>query len=57
MKRFSKKGQEKPKPPVQEILNVWNNEDEDKEIESDVLGSYTGNNKFGDYPEQDPDDL
>ena len=40
----------------EEIAKIWS-DDEDEEIKSDILGSYTGNPSDNDRPVQDADDL
>jgi hypothetical protein len=40
----------------EEAAKIWS-EDEDEEIKSDILGSYTGNPSDKEKPVQDADDL
>ncbi len=40
----------------EEAAKIWS-EDEDEEIKSDILGSYTGNPSDNEKPVQDADDL
>ena len=49
-------GKNKNFPIIADMLGVWEEYAEDDES-SDTLGSYTGNPRDDDYPEQDADDL
>ena len=54
-KKISQKAVEKINKTNEEISEIWDGFN--TTTNTDVLGSYTGNPKNFDQPEQDPDDL